>query len=43
MDIRREPLTLLSGVQQFVEHRIHLMEVKGLAEFLKGQAGRTLR
>ena len=34
MDIRKNPLETLRAVQQFVEHRVQLIDLKGLEDFL---------
>ena len=34
VDLRKQPVYVLKGVQKFIEHRIQLLEVKGLEEFL---------
>lgn len=33
--MKKEPHLLINGVKRFIEHRIQLLEVKGVQEFLK--------
>jgi hypothetical protein len=40
VDIRKDPLSLLQGMQQFVEHRIQLIDIKGIDEFVAKAGGR---
>jgi hypothetical protein len=34
VDIRRDPRFVLQAVQRFIEHRVQLIDVKGVSEFL---------
>jgi len=42
VDIRKNPLLALQAVQRFIEHRLMLVDIKGVQEFLTPRSGGTI-